>query len=85
MTAVPGPTPVNAFLSALDYARDGMDRGVRQQAAAAQQIASAGASREAPSVEPLVRMLEARLQVAASAKVVGAVDRVLGSILDVKA
>lgn len=85
MTLLAGPTPLNAFLSALDYARQGIDRGLQQQAGAAQQIASASARREAPSVEPLVQMLEARQQVAASAKVAESVDRVLGSLLNVKA
>lgn len=85
MTALTGPTPLNAFLSALDFARQGIDRGLQQQSAAAQEIASASVRREAPGVEPLVQMLEARQQVAASAKVVESVDRVLGSILNVKA
>lgn len=85
MTALTGPTPLNAFLSALDYARQGVDRGLQQQSEAAQQIASASVKREAPGVEPVVKLLEARQQVAASAKVVESVDRVLGSILNVRA
>lgn len=85
MTAVTGPTSLNAFLSALDYARQGIDRGLQQQSEAAQQVASAATRREAPGPEPIVRMLEARQQVAASAKVVESVDRVLGSLLNVKA
>lgn len=85
MTPVTGPTTLNAFLSALAYARQGIDRGLQQQASAAQQIASAPVRREASGPEPIVRLLEARQQVAASAKVVESVDRVLGSILNVKA
>ena len=85
MSAIAGPTSLNAFLSALDYARQGMDRGLQQQAEAAQQIATAPVRREAPAVEPIVQMLEARQQVAASAKVVESVDRMLGTILNVKA
>lgn len=85
MTSLTGPTALTAFLSALDYARQGIDRGLQQQASAAQQIASAPVRREAPGPEAVVRLLEARQQVAASAKVVGSVDRVLGSILNVKA
>lgn len=85
MSAVTGPVTLNAFLSALDYARQGIDRGLQQQSEAAQQIATAPVRHEAPSADSIVKMLEARQQVAASAKVVESVDRVLGSILNVKA
>jgi hypothetical protein len=85
MSSITSPTALNAFLGALDYARQGIDRGVQQQVDAAQQIATAPVRREAPGPEAVVKLLEARQQVAAAAKVVESVDRVLGAILNVKA
>jgi hypothetical protein len=85
MSTISGPGSVSAFLGALDYARQGVATGFQLQAEAAQQIASAGAAGEMPPVQAAVGLLEGRTQVAAAARVLAAVDRGLGALLDVRA
>ena len=85
MSTISGTGSVSALLGALDYARQGVSGGFQLQAEAAQQLASAAAAGEPPPVQAAVALLEARTQVAAAAKVLAAVDRGLGTLLDVRA
>jgi hypothetical protein len=85
MTSVGTPGPAAALLGAIEYARQGIDRGFQSYEQAAQQVAGAIAARDVPSPSATVGLLEARIQVAAAAKVLERVDRGLGSLLDVRA
>jgi hypothetical protein len=85
MTSIASTGPANALLGAIDYARQGIERGLDGYAAAAQSIAEATGSGDLPPVEALVGLGEARLQVAAAAKVLERIDRGLGTLLDVRA
>ena len=85
MSTITGPAPLSAFISALDYARAGVERGVQSYADAAQQVAGATGRGEFPPAGAVVRAVEARLQVAAAAKVIAHADRALGALLDVRA
>lgn len=85
MSTVTGPGSVTALLGALDYARQGIDRGYAGIAQAAQQVASAGAQGELPPVESLIAMKVFQQQVQAAAKVLERVDQGVGSLLDVRA
>jgi hypothetical protein len=85
MTSVTAPTPAASLLGAIQYAREGIARGVQGYEQAAQQVASATAAGGTAPVPATVGLLEARLQVAAAAKVLERADRGLGSLLDVRA
>ena len=97
MTPAVTPTPAASLLGAIQYAREGIARGVQSYEQAAQQVASATAAGGAGAASSagttsvpttataLVGLLEARLQVAAAAKVLERADRGLGSLLDVRA
>ena len=85
MTTVGTPGPATALLGAIQYAREGIERGVQTYEQATQQIAGATAAGELPPAAATVGLLEARLQVAAAAKVLERLDRGLGSLLDVRA
>ncbi|MFO0336253.1 MAG: hypothetical protein ACK53C_14770 [Pseudomonadota bacterium] len=85
MSTISGPVPLAAFVAALDYARAGVDRGLHSYADAAPQVAGATARGEFPPVGAVVQAVEARVQVAASAKMIRAADRALGALLDVRA
>jgi hypothetical protein len=85
MSTVTGPGSVAALLGALDYAREGIERGLDTYARAAEHVAGTAAAGDVPAVHALVTLREARLQVAAAAKVLERLDRGLGSLLDVRA
>jgi hypothetical protein len=85
MTTVGTPGPASALLGAIQYAREGIERGVLGYEQVAQQIAGAAATGDLPPPAAAVGLLEARLQVAAAAKVLERVNRGLGSLLDVRA
>lgn len=85
MSTISGSAPLNAFISALDYARAGVERGMQSYADAAAQVAGATGRGEVPPAGAVVQAVEARLQVAASAKVMRHADRALGALLDVRA
>jgi hypothetical protein len=85
MTSVGTPSPTSALLGAIQYAREGNQRGVQTYEQAAQRIAGATAAGDFPPPDAAVGLLEARLQVAAAAKVLERLDRGLGSLLAVRA
>jgi hypothetical protein len=85
MSTVTATGSVTALLGALDYARQGIDRGFQGYAQAAQQIASTTASGELPPIESIVAMKVFQNQVDAAAKVLQRVDQGLGTLLDVRA
>ena len=85
MPTVIGTATIPEFLSALDYAREGIDRGVQSYEQVAQSVAGAVANPSAISARNEVAAMNARLQVAAAAKVFEASDQLLGTILDLKA
>jgi hypothetical protein len=85
MTTVGTTGPASALLGAIQYAREGIERGTTGYEQVAQQIAGAAATGDLPSPAAAVGLLEARLQVAAAAKVLERVNRGLGSLLDVRA
>ncbi|GEM_PF-3636044 len=76
---------IPAFLSALDYAREGMQRGVASYEQVAASVAGAVANPAAVSAENEVAALSARNLVAASARAFEASDQLLGTILDLRA
>jgi hypothetical protein len=83
-------SPVNAstaaanYLDALSRAREGIDNGVRAFDAAAQAVASDG-TRGQVSATNTVDAIEARNQVAASARLFQVADQLLGTLLDTRA
>jgi len=88
VTQVANATDAGSFLSALESARTGIERGLRGLAADAQKIAHANVDRETqvPDLsDALTRSLIDRLQVQASARVMRTVDQTLGTIINVKA
>jgi hypothetical protein len=85
MTTAIGTAAIPAFLSALDYARQGIDQGVQSYEQVAQSVAGAIANPAAISAQNEVAALGARNQVAASARVFATADQFLGTILDLKA
>jgi hypothetical protein len=76
---------VSALLGAMDYARQGVAGGFQLAAEAAGEIASAAAAGDLPPASAAVGLLTAHTQVAAAAHVLQAVDRGLGTLLDVRA
>ena len=88
MTQVANATDVGSFMSALERARAGMQRGMRRLAADAQKIAHANVAQDgqvADVVDALVGSLVDRLQMQLSARVMRRVDETIGTIIDVKA
>ena len=84
------PTPIGtpaipAFLSALDYAREGMDNGIASFEQVAQAVAGAVGNPAALSAANEAQALTARNQVAAAARVFETGDQLLGTILDLRA
>ena len=75
-------------ISALNTGIVGIQRGVNSARSHAAQIASAetmNADSPTDLADPLVGLISDRLQVQASAKVVKAIDQMLGSLIDIKA
>jgi hypothetical protein len=85
MSTVATTGPATALLGAIQYAREGIGRGVPGYEQVARQIAGAAAAGDVPPPGAAVGLLEARLQVAAAAKVLERMNRGLGSLLDVRA
>lgn len=85
MAAAINPPALPAFLSALDYAREGIDRGVASFDQVAQSVAGAVANPAALSAANEAAALTARNQVAAAARVFETGDQLLGTILDLRA
>ena len=83
-------SPVNVsagaanYLDTLSRAREGIDNGVRAFDAAAQAVASDG-TRGQVAATNTVDAVEARNQVAASARLFQAADQMLGTLLDTRA
>ena len=84
MSPVAGSTQVPQFLDALSLARQGVDSGVQSFDAVAQAVAADGA-RGQVSATNVVDALQARNQVAASARLFTAADQMLGTLLDIRA
>jgi hypothetical protein len=84
MSTVATTGPATALLGAIQYAREGIERGMTSYEQVAQQIAGSAATGDLPPPTTAVGLLEARLQVAAAAKVLDRVNRGLGSLLDVR-
>ncbi|MCO6412271.1 MAG: hypothetical protein J5I92_05965 [Thiogranum sp.] len=73
---------------ALSQAMTGIQQGLASARSHAGQIASAGQfNNESPAslAEPLVGLIQDRLQISASTQVLKAVDDMLGSLFDAKA
>jgi hypothetical protein len=88
VTQVANATDVGSFISALESARAGMQRGLRGLAADAQKIAHANVDKDpqvADLTDALVQSIVDRIQVQASARVMRTVDETLGTIVNVKA
>jgi hypothetical protein len=85
MASVPATAALPAFLDALDYARAGIDRGVRSFSQIAQAVADGIASGEEPAAASRVGALVARNQVAASARVLASDEQLVGTLLDLRA
>jgi len=85
MTATIAPGAVTGFLSALDYAREGMQRGVASFEEVAASVAGAVANPAAISARNEVAALSARNQVAANARVFETGNQLLGTLLDLRA
>jgi hypothetical protein len=85
MAAAIGTQGIQAFLSALDYARAGIRQGVASYEQVAASVAGAVAHPVAISAENEVAAVNARSQVTASAKVFATADQLLGTILDLRA
>ncbi|HEX4910433.1 MAG: flagellar biosynthesis protein FlgE [Pseudomonadota bacterium] len=65
---------------------EGFQRATQRAAEASQQIAQAGTTQpEQDLVKPVVELKQAEQQAAASAKVIETENRVLGSLLDIRA
>ena len=80
-----GATAFPGILSSLDYAREGIDRGVASFEEVAQAVAGGVSNPLAVSAGNQVNALLARTQVAASAKAFETGDQVLGTLLDLRA
>ncbi len=80
-----GTPALPAFLNALDYAREGIDRGVQSFDRVAQSVAGAAGNPAALSAAHEAEALTALNQVAASARVFETGDQLLGTILDLRA
>jgi hypothetical protein len=82
------PTSISAGSASpadtLGLARQGIDTGLRAMDGAAQAVASDG-TRGQLSATNAVNTLEARTQVAASARVFQTADQMLGTLLDLRA
>lgn len=77
---------ISSLPSAFASGVQGLQRATQRADEASFKIAQAGTTKpEQDVVEPLVELKQAELQASASAKVVETADRVLGSLLDVKA
>ena len=77
-----------AIINALNTGILGIQRGLAELDRSASTIASAesmSADNSADLVEPMVGLIQSRIQVGASARVVETVDEVLGTIIDVLA
>jgi hypothetical protein len=85
MTAAIGTQGIPAFLSALNYARAGIQQGVASYERVAASVAGAVAHPAAVSAENEVAALSARNAVAANAKVFATAEQLLGTILDLRA
>ena len=85
MTAPIGSTSIPAYLSALDYAREGIDNGMQSFDRVAQKVAGATGNPAAISADNQVAALNARNQVAAAAKVFRTGDEILGTLLNLRA
>lgn len=74
--------PPSAFASGVE----GFQRATQRAAEASEQIAQAGTTKpDQDLVKPLVELKQAEQQAGASAKVVETADKVLGSLLDIRA
>lgn len=80
-----GTAAIPAVLSALDYARDGIEKGAASFDRVAQAVAGAAGSPAALSAAHEAEAPTARNQVAAAARVFETGDRLLGTILDLRA
>ena len=88
VTQVANATDVGSFLSALESARAGMQRGLRGITANAQKIAHASVDKDghiADLSDALVQSLVHKAQVQLSARVLRGVDQTLGTLINVKA
>ncbi len=88
MTQVATVADIGTFLSALESARSGNERGTRGLEADAQAAAHANvdSSNEVKDLsDALVNALVDRIQVQVSARVMRTVDETIGTLLDVKA
>ena len=85
MPTVLGTTGIPAFLNALDYAREGIEKGEQSFAQVAQTVAGAVDNPAAISARNQVDAISARNQVAAAAKVFQTGDEVLGTLLNLRA
>lgn len=85
MSSSIGTTGIPAFLNALDYAREGIDKGVQSFDQVAQRVAGAAGDPSAVSAQSQIDAIGARNQVAASAKVFQTGDEVLGTLLNLRA
>jgi len=75
-------------ISALNSGITGIQRGLNSAASNAAKIASAdsfNSNNPANLAAPMVGLITDRLQIEASAKVVSAVDEMLGTLIDIKA
>ncbi len=78
-----GAVPV--FPTALDSARQGIEKGVRSFNQAAQAVASESGQGNGVNPSNLLAGIEARNDVAASAKVFKAADQMIGTLLNLRA
>jgi ribosomal protein S13 len=88
VTQVANATDVGSFISALESAHGGLQRGLRGLAADAQQVAHANVAKESQVSDlsdAMVNALVDRIQVQVSARVMRTVDETLGTIINVKA
>ena len=85
MTALIGSTSIPAYLSALDYAREGIDNGVRSFDQVAQKVAGATGYPAAISADNQVAALNALNQFAAATNVFKTGDEILGTLLNLRA
>lgn len=83
MSVAASSTAASVF-DAMTCARLGLERGLARAASAAQSIAGAGAA-PADLSRAVVDSIVAVRQLEASATVLGRLDRVLGTLLDVRA
>jgi hypothetical protein len=88
VTQVATVADIGTYLSALESARSGMQRGMRGLAADAQAVAHGNVdqgNQVKDLSDALVSALVDRIQVQASARMMRTVDQTIGSLLDVKA